>query len=195
MEKIGFRDLTFPACGLLPSFSPVTHSLAPRLVSCQLPPTPFPIPSLKSGPESSNWPRIRGNKVGPTPIHPFLSPTTSRTLHTATPLFSVQADCGKQCDQRPLTTGNGKLTCKNSASSFLTLKITLKCFFLGFASPSSLHLLMFLSSYGSPFLPKTHSPLLFLSSTSSRPGTSTASNQWRRGATAAAGPGYEPRRK
>lgn len=97
--KTGFCNLTLPACGLLPSFSPVTHSLAPILVYCQ---PPFPIASLKSGPESCNSPTgFGGKKVGHTPTHPFLSPTTNWTLHTAAPLFSVQADCGKQCDQRP----------------------------------------------------------------------------------------------
>lgn len=191
VEMIGFWDPTSPTCGLLPSLSPVTDSLAPRLVDRQLPPIPIPLP------QTWTWvleptQTIRGNKVGPSPARPFLYPSTTLTLHTGAPLFSVQADRGKRCQQRPETTGHGeKFTCTNSASLFLTLNISVS-FFVFHRIPICEWSCLNTQSLFFFFYPCS---LLFLSSSRSRPGASSAHNQWRRGAAAAAGLGYEPRGK
>lgn len=93
---------------------------------------------------------IRGNKVGPSPTHPFLYPSNTLTLHTGAPLFSagsvrqtVASNASKGPKQQSV---EKKLTCTNSASSFLTLKISRKCFFLCFHPllPLCFHLSVFL---------------------------------------------------
>lgn len=142
-----------PTCGLVPSFSPVACSLAARLVSCQPPPPDLNLEVLEWVLEPSQ--AIRGNKVGPSPTHPFLYPSNTLTLHTGTPLFSagrvrhtVASNASKGPKQQAM---EKKLTCTNSASSFLTLKINRKCFFLCF------HLLPSFYFHRSLFLLTCHS--------------------------------------
>lgn len=140
VEVIGFWHLT---C-YLPS---LTHSLVLRLLYCQ-PTTPTPPPYLDLQPAQSIW----GNKVGPTPIRPFLSPTTSLTLHTAAPLFSVQAELGRLWQAMPAKALNNrqwKINMQKQCQLFPDLKNQPRVFlsfFSIFFSPSicqcfSLHLI------------------------------------------------------
>lgn len=144
VEMIGFWDPTSPTCGLLPSLSPVTDSLAPRLVDRQLPPIPIPLP------QTWTWvleptQTIRGNKVGPSPARPFLFPSTTLTLHTGAPLFSVQAELGRLWQAMPAKAWNNgpwkKIYMHKQCQLVSDLKY--QCFFLCF--PSYSHLLMVLS--------------------------------------------------